>query len=288
MFALVAAHTLVASAFITAPFIPRPSPQRSTPASVVMDAEGDTTELKETLLQKAAEFKAGQQALWQAETETAGAPLGAGSLANIDLTEESLSALRDDVIAAIEALAATNPNPTPLQGWRTPEGCGLQGAWSLLFTTGADATFKPGKQGAATTYQEIDSRKGLFVNCVDFDQSTGQGGRLAGAEGGATSGKKLAGFRVVVAGKRLSDTEVQLYFKRVKLLRPTSRLPFLRTITIPLPPSWLLRGVARRASRGKAKLSDRGAGFEMLYLDETLRMHKTFDGQYFVQQRKAE
>ena len=160
MFALVAAHTLVASAFITAPFIPRPSPQRSTPASVVMDAEGDTTELKETLLQKAAEFKAGQQALWQAETETAGAPLGAGSLANIDLTEESLSALRDDVIAAIEALAATNPNPTPLQGWRTPEGCGLQGAWSLLFTTGADATFKPGKQGAATTYQEIDSRKG--------------------------------------------------------------------------------------------------------------------------------
>ena len=59
---------------------------------------------------------------------------------------------------------------------------------------------------------------------------------------------------MVVKGKRLSDTEVQLYFRRVKLLR-RSRL--LRTLTIPLPPSWLLRALARFASRGKAQLSSR-------------------------------
>ena len=46
-----------------------------------------------------------------------------------------------------------------------------------------------------------------------------------------------------------------------------------------------MRALARRASRGKAQLSDRGAGFTMLYLDDDLRMHKTFDGQFFVQQR---
>ena len=36
---------------------------------------------------------------------------------------------------------------------------------------------------------------------------------------------------------------------------------------------------------GKAEISDRGAGFTLLYLDDDLRMHRTFDGQYFVQQR---
>ena len=29
----------------------------------------------------------------------------------------------------------------------------------------------------------------------------------------------------------------------------------------------------------------KGAGFTLLYLDDDLRMHRTFDGQYFVQQR---
>ena len=60
-------------------------------------------------------------------------------------------------------------------------------------------------------------------------------------------------------------------------------LPFTRAS--PALDSWLLRAVARRASRGKAELSDRGAGFTLLYLDDDLRMHRTFDGQYFVQQR---
>ena len=41
---------------------------------------------------------------------------------------------------------------------------------------------------------------------------------------------------------------MQLYFRRVKLLR---RSRWLETIIIPLPPSWFLRAIARRASRGK-------------------------------------
>ena len=143
----------------------------------------------------------------------------------------------------------------------------LDGTWRLLFTTGADATFrKTNSTGKAVTFQNIDARGGYFVNSVDFPTSSGS----------------LRGFRVVVRGKRLSDEEVQLYFRRIKLLR---RSRFLRTVIFPLPPSWLLRAVARWASRGKAKLSRRGAGFKILYLDDDLRCHLTFDGQYFVQQR---
>ena len=68
----------------------------------------------------------------------------------------------------------------------------------------------------------------------------------------------------------------------MKLLR-RSRL--FKTIVVPLPPSWLLRAISRWASRGKGQLSQRGAGFKLLYLDDDMRMHLTFDGQYFVQRR---
>ena len=182
--------------------------------------------------------------------------------------EAPLVAARAKVIELIEALSSRPPSSKPLEGWRVAGGgCKLGGCWALRFTTGADATIKPSRSGgSATTYQKVDARKGTFENCVDFESPTA----------------KLRGFRVVVKGKRLSDTEVQLYFRRVKLLR---RSRWLKSVVIPLPPSWLLRAVARRASRGKAELSDRGAGFTLLYLDDDLRMHRTFDGQYFVQQR---
>jgi len=219
-------------------------------------------------------FKAAQEEQWAADA-AAGAegptsPLQAEEIANIDVSASSvaLAALRNATVDLIEELAESNPTAAPFNGWRTPGGeSPLTGRWKLLFTTGADATFRPSKdKGSATTYQEIDGEKGYFVNCVDFDAPD----------------SKLRGFRVVVKGKALSDNEVQLYFRRVKLLR---RSRWLRALVLPLPPSWLLRALARRASRGKAELSDRGAGFTMLYLDDTLRCHLTFDGQYFVQQR---
>ena len=235
-----------------------------------------TPDVKAQLLTSCEEFKAAQEAQW-AEEAAAGVPdsktpLQAESIANIDVTGAStkLSSLRNATVDLIDQLAQSNPTPAPFAGFREAGGGNkLSGSWKLLFTTGADATVRPSKdKGAATVYQEIDGDKGYFVNCVDFDAPDA----------------KLRGFRVVVKGKRLSDTEVQLYFRRVKLLR---RSRWLKSIVIPLPPSWLLRAVARRASRGKAELSDRGAGFTLLYLDDDLRMHRTFDGQYFVQQRTS-
>jgi hypothetical protein len=223
-------------------------------------------------------------------------------IANIDVSSGSttLSTLRNATVDLITELAERNPTPAPFAGWRGGGGSKLSGRWKLLFTTGADATFRPSKdKGSASTYQEIDGDKGYFVNCVDFvrchppaptrlrPHACAQQQRTRasspchhGPQDNADS--KLQGFRVVVKGKALSDTEVQLYFRRVKLLR---RSRWLKRLVIPLPPSWFLRALARRASRGKAQLSDRGAGFTMLYLDDDLRMHKTFDGQFFVQQR---
>ena len=261
---------------------------RSPPPSLVAVPSTElrirTAELKEQLIQSCAAFKAAQKAEWdaqdakgvgpqQATGERLKSPLKAEGFGNVEVSAESerLAAAKAETIRLIEALATRNPTSAPFDGWQTTKGCALEGTWRLLFTTGADATFRPSNtSGTPKTFQRIDTRKGLFVNCVDFAKPQG----------------KLEGFRVVVAGKPLSQTEVSLSFKRVKLLR-RSRVRLLRTLVIPLPPGWLLRGIARWASRGKAQLSKRGAGFEMLYLDDELRMHKTFDGQYFVQQRDA-
>lgn len=239
--------------------------------------------LKRALLDVSAEFKEVQLAQWQSEApeitatnERVKSPLKAEGFGNVEIKAEGqqLSELKQRALGLIEDLARMNPSSRPFEGWKTASGCRLEGTWELRFTTGADATFRPSEStgGTPITFQTIDTRKGLFVNCIDF---------------GENAKSRLTGFRVVVAGRKLSDSEIALDFRRVKLLRRRSRFPFLRSVIIPLPPGWLLRGVARWASRGKAQLSQRGAGFEMLYLDEDLRIHKTFDGQYFVQQRRA-
>ena len=242
-----------------------------------------TSELKSLLLESSAKFRAAQEVQWSKEEAMKTAVLNAESVANVESTvSQEADAIRQNTIDLILALAERNPTAEPFANWRTkmPEPLDgdwtrtrqarpLDGEWTLEFTTAADATFRKTEKnpGTATTYQTIDSTTGLFVNCVDFDSEE----------------SKLQGFRVFVRGEKLSDSEVRLKFRRVKLLRRGR----IKAIIIPLPPSWFLRGVARFASRGKAKLSERGAGFEMLYLDSELRCHKTFDGQYFVQKRRT-
>lgn len=251
-----------------------------------------TAQLKSSLISKSLEFKAAQKQLWEQQDMTADenfalgreandvtktderlkSPLAAEGFGNVEVElDAALAKLREEVISLIEALSERSPTPEPFGAWRQrsePVGaCPLEGTWMLLFTTGADATFrKTEQQGEATTFTQINARRGHITNCVDFSSETA----------------KLKGFRVVVAGVPLSADEVQLKFRRVKLLR---RSRWLKTIVIPLPPSRLLRALSRWASKGKGQMSSRGAGFKVLYLDDTMRMHLTFDGQFFVQMR---
>jgi hypothetical protein len=246
--------------------------------------DSTTDELKQSLLETAMNFKTAQEKLWAEEdceaalaaaqtAERVKPLLGAESFGNVEVgLDASLAALKDRAVELIQALAARNPTQRPLAGWRAADPsvtCALEGTWELVFTTGADATFRP-KPGAARpdTYQTIDARAGKFVNCIDFPPS---------------EGAKLKGFRVAIKGVALSDTDMLLKFRRVRLL--TTRQWWPRQVVIPLPPSAVLRLIARVASKGKGQPSKRGAGFTILYLDGDLRVHQTFDGQWFVQQR---
>lgn len=251
-----------------------------------------TTQLKQELVRKALQFRRLQQERWEQEGESGKhgdrlgyeasditksderlkSPLKAESFGNVEVAVDAeLAALRDSTIALVEELSLRSPTPEPFAAWRqrnAPEGaCPLEGKWMLLFTTGADATFrKTDATGEATTFTQVSARRGHIINSVDFSSET----------------SKLRGFRVVVAGYPLSANEVQLKFRRVKLLR---RSRWLKSLIIPLPPSGLLRALSRWSSKGKGQLSKRGAGFKVLYVDDDMRMHLTFDGQYFVQMR---
>ena len=240
--------------------------------------------LKEELFEKADAYNLAQRALWasqEADEEARGRKkkgkgfLGAESRGAQRTEEtENVSKAREEVVEVLTKLEAANPSAAPLRGWREFGGvaasdCALGGLWQLVFTDAADASFRD----EGTTFQVIDSSAGTFVNAVNF---------------GAGKGGKLRGFRVVVEGEALSETEMQLIFKRVKLLR-RSRFPRLfGTLTIPLPNPGFLRRLGKVLSRGRANASRKGAGFTMLYLDENLRMHRTFDGLYFVQKRLEE
>lgn len=170
-------------------------------------------------------------------------------------------------IAIAEQLAALNPTPIPCNGWQgyngaSPSDCLLDGTWKLKFTTAADATFPENPQrGKATTSQEVDATAGTLTNVVDFEKG------------------KTQGFRVVVAGKAVSDAEIELTFQRVVIFR-NSRI--LKKIVFPIP-TRLFRLINKISSRGKA--SKRGPYFKLQYLDEDMRMHKTGEGNWFIHER---
>jgi len=253
-------------------------------------AGSDRERLKEVIRAESAIFKGLQEQLALNATiaaaasdatkgsgEKVGELLEAESFVAVETKlNEDLASARTRIIDAVEKLAKLNPTAEPFNGWRNygdcpPDECKLGGIWKLLWSNAADATFRSGKNGNATVFQVIDPAVGTFTNAVNFD---GDG--------------KLKGFRVVIDGEVLNPEEVQLLFRKVRLLR-RSRFPRLfGRVTIPLPNPKLLRWLGRRASRGKAELSNRGAGFKMLYLDDNFRMHQTFDGLYYVQQRLQE
>ena len=144
--------------------------------SCVMRSVADgisTAELKCQLIDSTARFREAQQERWAQEEadseatfqlgregddvsqpdERIRSPLAAEGFGNVEIgLDRRLNELRDETIELMGSLATRNPTPKPFDGWRQ-ESCGLDGRWDLLFTTGADATFrKTSEQGEATTY----------------------------------------------------------------------------------------------------------------------------------------
>merc|ERR1712217_280961 len=104
------------------------------------------------------------------------------------------------------------------------------------------------------TVQEIDAEGGWFVNHVDL----------------VSPDSKLKGCHVFVEGTALSPTEIQLNFRKVRLLR-RSRLPKLfGDITIPFPSLREKMGeIFARVRKTETGVNPNrlGVGFRILYMD---------------------
>lgn len=188
--------------------------------------------------------------------------VGSDSLRQVTL---QLGEAGERILDLCNQLSPLNPTPKPVLGFKnygdvTPSDSSLDGEWKLIFTTASDASFpETEKRGIATTSQVVDAEAGTFTNVVDFERG------------------KLKGFRVVVDGAPLNDTDVGLSFRGVRLLR-RSRFPRLFGEVYLRLPSGLIRRLSR-ASKSK------GPYLRLKYLDDTMRIHVSDTGNYFVHTR---
>ena len=190
-------------------------------------------------------------------------------------------------------------------GHRAP----LNGAWLSLFSTAADANFdtkndkkKKNKKknnnstskssskksssggsgrGAAKVQNIVNATKGTITNVIEFlDKEDG-------------TEPVLKQINVVIAATAVSKTRVALQFKYAKLL--FTKFFFLKTrwsLYIPVPGPFITRClvfVSRIIRFGRKKDSTKTvpkAYFDVMYLDQDLRIHKTGEDNVFVQGRE--
>jgi len=244
---------------------------------------------KKALIESCDEFRAAQLKLWAAEADAEAALKAAGKqTAEKDrlgglFGAESLGTVRMEIgeignktLALAEKLSTFNPTSEPVNGWMgygdvNASECMLNGKWKKLFTTAADATFKPSeRRGNAIVEQEVDVKGGVFTNIIRFDGTK----------------NKVKEFHVKIRGIPDSKDTITLDFRRITLFR-RSKLPFLfGKVVFYLPPRFIINAIAKWGSRGKAESAPR-AQLQLLYLDHELWVHKTGEGNVFVQKRMS-
>lgn len=93
---------------------------------------------------------------------------------------------------------------------------------------------------------------------------------------------KTKSVQVVVEGRPVTDTRINLTFRRV-IFNRRSRIG-LNKITIPIPSFSFLKRFQKREDPDDQNKKT-GPYFNMIYLDDEMRIHKTGDNNYFVQTR---
>jgi hypothetical protein len=162
----------------------------------------------------------------------------------------------------------------------------LHGAWKLLFTTAADATFdnkNSTQRGQAKVQNVVDASRGRITNVIDFCT------KPDGTE------PVLKQLNVIIRAKATSKTRVDLQFRYAKIVLLTKFLFFFPrrcrlSLYIPVPATFITRLIVLfgRLLRRKGGFKTPPVPyFEVLYLDKDLRIHKTGEDNLFVQARES-
>lgn len=192
---------------------------------------------------------------------------------------EAVGVAADEVLEICESLSKISPIDEPTKflgdkenGAKAP----LNGAWKLLFTTAADASFsKNSTRGDAKVQNVVNAERGRITNVIDFAPS---------AEG---KGPPLKQLNVIIKAKAASKDRVELRFKYAKVV--LNKFPWRLYIPVPGPFITriivLLSRIVKFGKEGKQKVPK--AYFDVLYLDDDLRIHKTGDDNLFVQAKES-
>ena len=206
----------------------------------------------------------------------------------------------DLVLSLIEDLSILNPTDCPTLGLAgygvdgsstTGARAPLGGSWRLLYTNAKDAegparTEKDaggqfGKSAATgvqvTTGQSIDAAKG---ECVNFIALTG--GESSDGES-STTRRPFDRLEITIRMTPLNEKRVRLDFLRGQVSNANAPLAFLREFGFSFPPAVVGDVLAR--IRGKDPSVEPQAYFDVLYIDGSLRVHRTGLGKVFVQER---
>jgi hypothetical protein len=247
-----------------------------------------TASLQSQLLQKIGEFKALRERD-QSSTNSSRASKTNGPPQTIDFysISEEVGDKVQEIVQLCNEIARYNPTPEPtkfLGDRNNGDSSPLNGSWRSLFTTASDANFpkRKGQLRAPNVQNIVNAQKGTITNVVDFPPKL---------DGSDPTFKQL---KVVIDAKPVSKNRVELQFKYAKAL--LTKLLWFKlqwTLFIPVPPPFVVRCLVAisRFVKGLGKknrttgLPPRGY-FDVLYLDENLRVHKTGEENYFVQARE--
>ena len=201
------------------------------------------------------------------------------------------------VLSLVEQLATLNPTRVPtlgLQGYKnTPASkAPLNGKWKLLYTNARDAEAparternqrgEPFGDAVASgvqvrTGQQIDAATGECVNFIRLNSAT------ATVDKKKTPRLPFDRLDITIQMTPLSDTRVRLDFLKGRVQNPNAPLSVLRDVSFQFPPAAVGDFVVRL--RGKNPFIEPPAYFDVLYIDQELRAHRTGEGKIFVQQR---
>lgn len=161
------------------------------------------------------------------------------------------------------------------------ENAPLNGPWKSLFSTAADANFSSNsKRGDAKAQNIVDASKGTITNVIDFSN------KEDGTE------PLLKQLNVVIKATAVNAKRVELQFKYAKAI--LTKFFFFRVrwpLYIPVPGPFITRIIVFfsrlfRFGKGGVKKVPK-AYFDVLYLDQDLRVHKTGEDNLFVQAKES-
>ncbi|GMH95975.1 hypothetical protein TrVE_jg10992 [Triparma verrucosa] len=188
---------------------------------------------------------------------------------------ENVGKAADKVFETVNLLAESSPTPNVTEYWgdkaRGSENK-LNGQWNLLFSTAADATFsKNSTRGDAKAMNVVTASRQKIINVIQF---------LPGPE--EKKERLVSSLRVRLKATAEGLNRINLTFKYVMVkFNRLFFLPLKWTLILPVPGTFITRILFfMRKSLPKAY-------FDVLYLDEELRIHKTGEDNLFIQKKEA-